>query len=153
MRLSLWLATVLMLLISPFAAAHQQSQSLLRLNASAQSPETQVRLDLALVDLEHAIGLDDDADAQIRWGARAHESNPRQSGKGLVWRRPPDEPTPVRGVTGACRHTLGWQNAVPISTPVQRGGLTTVHYACCSIWMARAARSESTRAMEDGSRG
>jgi hypothetical protein len=71
------LAALAIFLTSPFAVAHQQSQSLLRLTESAHS-ETQVRLDLALVDLEHAIGLDDDADAQISWGElRAHETSIR----------------------------------------------------------------------------
>jgi hypothetical protein len=51
--------------------AHQQSDAYLRIAQAAQPQDARrldVQVDLALVDLEHALGLDGDADGAISWG-------------------------------------------------------------------------------------
>lgn len=62
------------LAIAPIAAAHKASDSYLTLDRNAGS--VTVRVDVALRDLELAIGLDGDGDGQITWGEvrRRHDA-------------------------------------------------------------------------------
>jgi HupE / UreJ protein len=51
--------------------AHQQSDAYLHVAQPPGAPDARsldVQLDLALVDIEHAIGLDDDGDGAVSWG-------------------------------------------------------------------------------------
>lgn len=60
------LATVALLLAAPAAWAHKPSDAYLTLRVAG--PTVEGRWDLALRDLEHAIGLDADGDGAIAWG-------------------------------------------------------------------------------------
>ena len=61
------IALVLSLVLMPVqAAAHKPSDSYLSLNV--QDSSVQGRWDMALRDLDHAIGLDGDGDGTITWG-------------------------------------------------------------------------------------
>jgi hypothetical protein len=71
MRLHLYLPWLLCL--CPVALwAHQQSDAYLHVSqpqgVAGDARRLDVQLDLALVDVEHAIGLDDDADGAVSWG-------------------------------------------------------------------------------------
>jgi HupE / UreJ protein len=65
-RLLIGAVTALVMLLAPAASAHKPSDSYLSLSVG----ERQVtgRWDIALRDLEHAIGLDQDGDGAITWG-------------------------------------------------------------------------------------
>lgn len=71
---------LVLLCVNGLTSAHQQSQSFLRLaEPDGATAAASLQIDLALVDLEHAVGLDDDADARIRWSElRAHEAEIRR---------------------------------------------------------------------------
>lgn len=70
MRPTAW-RTVACLLLMSFslpALAHKQSDSYLSITQPADGPALSLQWDIALRDLEHAIGLDTNADATITWG-------------------------------------------------------------------------------------
>lgn len=70
-----WLPAILMVGMAPVAHAHKPSDSYLIVHASSSSAEVDVRWDIALRDLEIAVGLDADRDGRITWGElRAQES-------------------------------------------------------------------------------
>lgn len=64
-----WRAVLAMSLLafSPLTLAHKQSDSYLSITQPAQGSELKVQWDIALRDLEHAIGLDSNADGAITW--------------------------------------------------------------------------------------
>jgi hypothetical protein len=61
-----WL--LLLCLLSGGVEAHQPSESYLRVRLADRDNEFAGRWDIALLDLEHAVGLDDDGDGNITWG-------------------------------------------------------------------------------------
>lgn len=61
-------ACLLLMSFSLSALAHKQSDSYLSITQPADGPALSVQWDIALRDLEHAIGLDSNADAAITWG-------------------------------------------------------------------------------------
>lgn len=70
MRSVTWrtVACLLLMSLSISARAHKQSDSYLSITQPADGPALSVQWDIALRDLEHAIGLDTNADAAITWG-------------------------------------------------------------------------------------
>ena len=56
------------LLTSAPVEAHQPSESYLRIRPAEDGSGFAIRWDIALLDLEHAIGLDGDGDGDITWG-------------------------------------------------------------------------------------
>lgn len=70
MRSVTWrtVACLLLMSLSLSARAHKQSDSYLSITQPAEGPALSVQWDIALRDLEHAIGLDTNADAAITWG-------------------------------------------------------------------------------------
>jgi hypothetical protein len=64
----LLLPLLLATLLSAPAHAHKQSESYLSLDASAGEARLVGRWDIALRDLEHALGVDRDGDGAITWG-------------------------------------------------------------------------------------
>lgn len=62
------LACLLLMSFSLSALAHKQSDSYLSITQPADGPALSVQWDIALRDLEHAIGLDTNADTAITWG-------------------------------------------------------------------------------------
>ena len=69
----LWLA-LLLASLAAFAYAHKPSDSYLAIRADGARIEGQ--WDIALRDLEYAIGLDSDGDGTITWGeVRAHHAD------------------------------------------------------------------------------
>ncbi len=74
MKSGAWRTLVALLLtaLSLPALAHKQSDSYLSITQPADGAALSVRWDIALRDLEHAIGLDTDADAAITWGELKH---------------------------------------------------------------------------------
>lgn len=85
-RLFFALAAIAALLWASAASAHKPSDSYLWIEANATSLD--VRLDVALRDLDHALGLDADADGAITWGeVRSQEARLRSfAGAGLALR-------------------------------------------------------------------
>ena len=72
--LRLLLALLALLLVAPAALAHKPSDSYLSLQTSGQQITGQ--WDIALRDLDYAIGIDDDQDGAITWGElRAHHAD------------------------------------------------------------------------------
>ncbi len=68
------LALLLLLLVAPVALAHKPSDSYLTLQTTAG--EIRGQWDIALRDLDYAIGLDDNQDGAITWGElRAHHAD------------------------------------------------------------------------------
>ena len=68
-----WFALALLLGLAPVAFAHKPSDSYLTL--TPRDSGWTVRWDIALRDLEYAIGLDGNGDGAITWGeVRTHES-------------------------------------------------------------------------------
>jgi HupE / UreJ protein len=65
-RLLIGAVTALVMLLAPAASAHKPSDSYLSLSVGAR--QVTGRWDIALRDLEHAIGLDRDGDGAITWG-------------------------------------------------------------------------------------
>lgn len=59
---------LLLILFAAAAQAHKPSDSYLSITAVPDSDELAVQWDIALADLEHAIGLDADGDGAITWG-------------------------------------------------------------------------------------
>jgi len=62
------IACVLLMAFGLPALAHKQSDSYLSITQPAEGAALTVQWDIALRDLEHAIGLDTNADAAITWG-------------------------------------------------------------------------------------
>lgn len=62
------LGALLLSVASTAAYAHKQSDSYVRVHASPGATTAHVQLDLSLLDLEHAIGIDVDGDGAITWG-------------------------------------------------------------------------------------
>lgn len=72
-RLSGWLLAGLLLVLSPVGSAHKPSDSYLSLDLDGQTIAGQ--WDIALRDLDYALGLDDDGDGAITWGElRTHHA-------------------------------------------------------------------------------
>jgi HupE / UreJ protein len=70
MRLARWFAAVALVVAAAGAAAHKPSDSYLALKVEGAALNGQItgQWDIALRDLEHAIGLDADGDGAITWG-------------------------------------------------------------------------------------
>lgn len=69
--MSFKLAAFALLMVSALgapAAAHQPSESYLSIRSTDDESTFTLRWDIALVDLEHAVGLDGDDDGSITWG-------------------------------------------------------------------------------------
>lgn len=66
MRSVSWIALLLTLLVATAASAHKPSDSYLRLTVGDRQVDG--RWDIALRDLEHAIGIDGNGDGAITWG-------------------------------------------------------------------------------------
>jgi hypothetical protein len=66
-RFTLWMAALWLLLAALPASAHKPSDSYLRLETQSASPDVRGEWDIALRDLDYAIGLDADNDGQLTW--------------------------------------------------------------------------------------
>jgi len=69
-----WLALVCFAIAAGSAEAHKPSDSYLTLNVSSSSSEISGHWDIALRDLEIAIGLDENRDGAITWGELRQQS-------------------------------------------------------------------------------
>jgi hypothetical protein len=110
---TLWLCIVLLLLAAP-AQAHKPSDS--HLSLIVQGDTVTGRWDIALRDLEDALGLDADGDARLTWGEvrRRHDDIARLALAALELRAD-DAPCTVRaGAQAIDEHTDGAYTVIPL---------------------------------------
>lgn len=109
------LLLMILLLCSGSALAHKSSDSYLQLNAQQQLIDGS--WDIALRDLEDAIGLDDNQDGQLSWGeVRRHQPDIAAYARQRLQLRNADTPCPLQiGAPALTRHTDGVYAALPVN--------------------------------------
>jgi HupE / UreJ protein len=115
MRLARWFAAVALLVAAAGAAAHKPSDSYLALRVEGAAVTGQ--WDIALRDLEHAIGLDADGDGAITWGElkAQHTAIAAYAGSRLVLQADGRPCTLAIGAQQVDEHTDGAYTVLPLA--------------------------------------
>ena len=123
-----WLALVLLLGLASAAFAHKPSDSYLSL--TPRDSGWAARWDIALRDLEYAIGLDGNGDGAITWGeVRARESAVVAYALAHLTLRAGDAPCPARpGPLRIVEHSDGVYAALDFALDCPAAGAQTLDY-------------------------
>jgi hypothetical protein len=125
-----WSLFWLLLAVALPASAHKPSDSYLTLRAAAGTAPLQGRWDIALRDLDFAIGVDADADGQITWD-ELEQRHADIAAYALARLRIARGGQPCRLVAGrqlVDRHTDGAYTVLPFTADCPAGGALEVDY-------------------------
>jgi HupE / UreJ protein len=120
-----WIATLLLVLLAPAAWAHKPSDSYLTLEVKSSGLEG--RWDIALRDLDFAIGLDADGNGEITWGeVRARQREIADYATQRLALAADERPCTITvGAQQIDRHTDGAYSVLPLVLACEAGGEPT----------------------------